>query len=260
MKSEESLRLALPGGERLAVRFLPARSGSEAPFCFLYLHGFGSVQSGEKAEHFRARAAERGLPFCSFDLRGHGASDGSLRDLTFGHCLEDLAAVRAWLAGRGERRIVLFGSSMGAAAALWHAGEHPEDLVAAVHVAPAVAMRAGLERWAGEAGLERWRREGNIRFRNELVDAELGWELVEDLRRRDFGELAARYRTPTLVFQGRLDATVDWRDVASFAAGCPPGVVDLRIFEDGGHRLTERKDEIWATACAWLEAIASSES
>jgi pimeloyl-ACP methyl ester carboxylesterase len=253
--TDERLRLPLAGGERLAVRFRPASEGTRAPFCVLYLHGFGSAQSGEKAEHFRARAAERGLPFCSFDLRGHGGSDGSLRSLTFAHCLEDLAAVRSWLEQRGERRIVLFGSSMGAATALWHAGERPEGLLAAVHVAPAVAMRAGLERWAGEAGLERWRRDGTARFRNGLVDAELGWELVEDLRARDFAALAARYRTPTLVFQGRLDATVDCRDVEAFAARCPPGVVDLRIFEDGDHRLIERKDQIWATACEWLDRI-----
>src|SRR5436190_18242864 len=39
----------------LAVRFDPPPSGPERP-CVLYLHGFGSQQSGEKAEFFRGRA------------------------------------------------------------------------------------------------------------------------------------------------------------------------------------------------------------
>ncbi len=177
-----------------------------------------------------------------------------MRELTLSHGLEEVAAVRAWLAARGYRRFALFGSSMGGATALWYAARHPEAVAAAVHIAPAVAMLAGLERWAGEAGLERWRREGTIRFANELVDCELGWPLIEDLRRHPVEELTASYRTPTLVFQGRRDATVDWRDVANFAAGVAPGVVELVTFEDGDHRLIDHLPELWRRAVAFLSA------
>ena len=236
----------------MALRLTVPRAQAAPPFCFLYLHGFGSVQSGEKAEYFRGRASEAGLPFCSFDFRGHGESDGSLAELTFAHNLEDLAAVRSWLAARGFPEIVLFGSSMGAATALWQAAEAPAGLLAAVHIAPAVGMLAGLERWAGAEGLARWEREGTIRFRSAPVDADLGWALVEDLRARDFAALAARCRTPTLVFQGRLDTTVDWRDVAAFVARAPAGLVELRLFDDGDHRLVDRKDRLWSDALAWL--------
>ena len=43
----------------LAVRFDPPAGGGGAvreSLCFLYLHGFGSVQTGEKADFFRRAA------------------------------------------------------------------------------------------------------------------------------------------------------------------------------------------------------------
>ena len=51
----ERISIAENGREvsHLAVRFdRPARTGPPRP-CVLYLHGFGSEQSSEKAEHFR---------------------------------------------------------------------------------------------------------------------------------------------------------------------------------------------------------------
>jgi len=235
--------------ERLAVWLEPARGGGGAG-TILYLHGFGSRQSGEKATFFRARALADGFAFCSFDFRGHGASEGSLRELTLSRNLEDLATVRAHLAARGHERVFLFGSSVGGATALWHAARHPESTLAAACIAPAVGMLAGLERSVGAEGLARWRNAGELRFRNELGESDLGWALVEDLRDYPVDELARALRTPTLVFQGWDDATVDWRDVADFARRARPGVVTLRLFEGSGHRLVERLETLWREASA----------
>ncbi len=254
--AEERIDLAVGrASERLALRLSAVARGRGA---LLYLHGFGSVQAGEKAEFFRARSVPAGWTFCSLDFRGHGESGGSMRELTLARNLEDVAAAHALLAERGWPEVVLVGSSMGGATALWYAAEHPRSVVAGVHIAPAVGMRSGLERWAGEAGLARWRREGALRFRNAFVDADLGWELVEDLRRRDFRALAARTRTPTLVFQGVLDDTVDWRDVAEFARLAPPDIVELVLYPDGDHRLTDRKETLWEATRSFLEALPPS--
>lgn len=236
------------GGVRLAVRLVEPEAPRAGAPAILYLHGFGSRQDGEKGSFFRQRAVGDGFAFCSFDARGHGASEGSLGEVSLSRGLEDLEAVRDWLAGRGHGRIALFGSSMGAATALWHAARRPDGIAAAAHVAPALGMLAGLERWAGPEGLERWRREGSIRFRNALVDTDLAWSVIEDLRGYRFEELCAAYRTPTVLFQGKLDASVDWRDVERFAREARRAEVDLVLWERGDHRLLDRLDEIWARA------------
>jgi hypothetical protein len=236
-------------GDRLTVQL--ERPPVAAPLVVLYLHGFGSRQTGEKATYFRAFTLAEGWAFCSFDFRGHGDSEGDLRDLTLSRNLEDVAAVRAWLRARGHARVALFGSSMGGATALWHAAREPEGLVATALVAPAVGMAVGMERWAGPERLARWERDGVVRYASEVVESDLAWGLMEDLRRFDLADLAATLRTPTLIFQGQRDTSVDWRDVAAFAAHTAPGVVELRLYADGDHRLTDRKGKLWDAAAAW---------
>lgn len=249
----EFLEVESSGGarERLAFRLDEPRGGG-APLVVLYLHGFGSRQDGEKATYFRARALEAGWAFCSFDFRGHGESGGSMRELTFSRNLADVAAMRALLERRGFARVALFGSSMGGATALWHLARNPDGAVGAALIAPAIGMLGGLERWAGADGLERWRREGTIRYASATGETELGWQLVEDARAYRREELVATYRTPTVILQGQLDATVDWREVAELARQLEPGLVELQLFPDGEHRLTDRLDLLWSAAAHHL--------
>lgn len=249
--STQEIRERLPvaaadgGTSHLAVRLTEPGGGRRARFAFLYLHGFGSAQSGEKADFFRARADAGGIPFCSFDFQGHGESGGTMRDLTFSRNLEDLAAVHEFLAGRGLGAVVLIGSSMGGATALWHAARRPGQVLANLLIAPAVGMGRGLEKWAGDEGLARWRRDGTICYTSPIVQADLGWGLIVDMRRYDLEVLQADYRTPTLILQGMLDETVDYKDVARFVARASGGNFRLHLFADGDHRLTGRKEELW---------------
>ncbi|MEO7794822.1 MAG: alpha/beta fold hydrolase [Thermoanaerobaculia bacterium] len=254
LEIRESLPVSDSDGQpsHLAVRLTIPEGGRRARFAFLYVHGFGSAQAGEKADFFRARATARGIPFCSFDFQGHGQSGGTMRELTFSRNLSDLSAVHDFLVDRGLGEVVLIGSSMGGATALWHAARRPTRVLASLLIAPAVGMGRGLERWAGAEGLERWRREGTIRYSNALVEADLGWGLVADLRRFDLEVLSAAYRTPTLVLQGKLDDTVDHREVARFVARSPGGLLRLKLYEEGDHRLTGLKEELWSEMCAFL--------
>lgn len=242
-------RLPVLSGSRevshLVVRYdAPPMPGPRLP-CFVYLHGFGADQSGEKAEHFRRSALEEGFPFCSFDFQGHGRSGGSLRDLTLSRNLDDMARVHDWLRGRGQERLCLLGSSMGGGTALWYSALHPESITAGLHIAPALEMDKGLLAWAGPERGRLWEETGTIRFQNEFVSCDLGWCLIEDLRSRPLDDLLARYRTPTLLLQGKRDTSVSWQSVVDFATRCAGEEVEVHLFADGDHRLTDRKDRLW---------------
>ncbi len=248
-------RLAIIEGglevSHLAVRLDRPAGAAAAPFGFLYLHGFGSVQSGEKAEFFRAQALAAGFPFCSFDFQGHGASGGGMRGLTLTRNLADIALVHEWLRAQGLGRLCLLGSSMGGAAALWYAAFHPEDVVAGLHIAPALSLESALAQWAGPR-LAEWEATGSIPFSNEFVTCDLGWELMADLRAHPTERLLPLYRTPTLILQGKRDDSVPWRQVADFAASCPYEAIELHLFADGDHRLTDRKDRLWELMLEFL--------
>jgi len=238
----------LAGGREvshLAVRYDAPPSSERASLCFLYLHGFGSDQSGEKAEHFRRSALEAGFPFCSFDFQGHGLSGGSMQDLTLTRNLDDMARVHDWLRERGHERLCLLGSSMGGGTALWYSALHPASIAAGLHIAPAFDLEAGLLAWAGPDRARAWEETGTILFQNEFVTCDLGWCLIEDLRAHPFDDLLSRYRTPALLLQGKRDTSVPWRSVVDFATRCTGEDVELHLFSDGDHRLTDRKDRLW---------------
>lgn len=235
----------------LAVRF--DSPGGSPPLCFLYLHGFGSVQTGEKAEFFRAAALAAGFAFCSFDFQGHGESGGGMEGLTLSRNLADLERVWRLVAGRGHKRVCLLGSSMGGGTGLWFSALHPERVVAGLHIAPALELERGLLAWAGPERARTWEESGVIHFQNEFVSAPLGWSLIEDLRAHPLEELLARYRTPTLLLQGKRDASVPWKGVVDFATRCPYEAIDLHLFADGDHRLTDRKERLWELMQEFLE-------
>lgn len=237
-------------GSHLAVLLdAPPESGD---FCFLYLHGFGSVQTGEKADFFRQRALEGGFAFCSFDFQGHGQSGGTMQGLTLTRNLQDVARVHAFVRERGYGRVCLLGSSMGGGTALWYSALHPEEVVAGLHIAPALQLERGLTAWAGPERCRIWQETGTIHFENDLVSCELGWELIEDLRRYALEDLLQRYRTPALLLQGRLDSSVPWKDVADFATRCAYPGIELHLFGDGDHRLTDRKHRLWQLMLEFL--------
>ncbi|HEX2641939.1 MAG TPA: alpha/beta fold hydrolase [Thermoanaerobaculia bacterium] len=241
-------------GSHLAVRLdtPPGARPGEAPFCFLYLHGFGSRQEGEKADLFRRSALALGIPFASFDFQGHGQSGGDLRGLTLTRNLADVRRVREWLRERGHERICLIGSSMGGGTALWECALHPEGVVAGLHIAPALEMDRGLLAWAGEEGTRRWRETGAILFQNDLVSSELGWELIEDLQAHPLDELLVRFRTPTLLLQGKRDTSVSWRPVVDFAVRCPYEGIEVHLFADGDHRFLDRLERLWELMVEFL--------
>lgn len=265
-KLEPPTRLTLDGDE-LALRWAPPAEGAAS---FLYLHGFGSSQDGEKAGYFRRRAAAAGLGFCSLDFRGHGLSGGGLGDLTFSRNLADAGAALAWLGERGVggdgSPLVVFGSSMGGATGLWLAARHPGAFAAGLAIAPALGMERALEERLGEEGIANWRRTGRQRFVNELVDDELGWELMADLASYRAAELPPLHVTPTLVFQGMGDDSVDWRlavdlarSVAEHAAGTGDGAgeglrrrVEVHLFSAGDHRLLDQRPRMWEMAMGFL--------
>jgi uncharacterized protein len=237
----------------LAVRCDTPPGDAPAPFCFLYLHGFGADQSGEKASFFRVRALEAGFAFCSFDFQGHGQSGGALRDLSMTRNLEDIGRVHAWLRERGHRRLCLLGSSMGGGAALWYSARHPESILAGLYIAPALELERALLQWAGPEGTRRWQETGSIHFRNDLVSTDLDWSLIEDLRGYPVDDLLPLYRTPALLLQGRRDESVPWRGVVDFATRCPFKSIDLHLFADGDHRLNDRKDRLWSLMLEFLQ-------
>lgn len=229
----------------LAVRLETPPQPQDPRRAVLYMHGFGSRQSGTKAELFRERVLGLGIAFCSFDFQGHGDSGGSMFDLTLTRNLADIERVHDELCRRGYESVILIGSSMGGGAGLWYAAKHPEGVEAALHIAPSVSLDQGLLDLAGPDDARRWEAEGKLRFEHELVSCDISWDLIEDLRSYRIEHLQSIYRTPTLILQGKNDTSVPWEKVVSFVVSCDFEEIDLHLMADADHRMVDRLDHLW---------------
>jgi pimeloyl-ACP methyl ester carboxylesterase len=218
----------------------------------LYVHGLGSTRAGEKTAAVEATCARRGWTFAAFDFRGHGGSSGSLLELRGSGLLADLELACAALAERGVRRLCLVGSSMGGWASAWFTLRHPDLVSACALIAPAFDFLR--LRWSTltEAERRRWQETGRLRVRNQWMDTELGYGLVEDMDQFPVDRLAAGLTRPLLIFHGMQDDTVPYERslVLVRQAACPH--IELRLFKDGDHRLTAIKDVIAESACGFF--------
>src|SRR5947209_12483189 len=100
----------------------------------VFLPGFRSDMTGDKASALAAFCAERGQAMLRFDYSRHGASTGAFTDGTISTWAADaLAAIDTLTTGK----LILVGSSMGGWIALLAALARPDRLAALIGVAAA---------------------------------------------------------------------------------------------------------------------------
>ncbi len=247
------LSIQIPGDppSHLSYELRRPAQAEDPALCVLYCHGFASSRRSHKNEVLGRHLVAAGLAFCSFDFQGHGQSGGTLTDMTVTRNLEDLGLMATHLLDLGFERLILFGSSMGGGVAAWYAARHPEQIAAAVYIAPGFNLEGGVRRRLGEDTFRQWPELGRVRLHHELGSFDLDWRMIEDLRTYKVDRLSSLTTTPTLIFQGKQDTDVDWRMVLDFAVGCPAGV-QLHLMTDGDHRLVDRLPLMWRIIAAFL--------
>jgi alpha-beta hydrolase superfamily lysophospholipase len=241
------VRLDLPCGEHLAGDYLPT-AGAHPDFAVLWVHGFGSRRGGEKAVAVRHECGRRGWAFAAFDFRGHGESGGTMHGLRASRLLDELGAIRDYLAGHGHTRLGLIGSSMGGFAVSWLAKLNPAATIGLVLLAPALSFLERRHDSLTPEQLAEWKQTDRLRVKNDWVDTEIGYGLLEEQDRFRADDLIAAWATPTLIFHGLADDVVPAAESLSFLRVVGYPRVELRLFKDGDHRLTAYKEEIAAGA------------
>jgi len=196
---------------------------------FIYLHGFASGPSSQKARFFGERFAELGIGLDVPDL-----AEGRFEQLTITGQLAVLERT-----ARGDA-VSLIGSSMGGYLAALYAARHPE-VEKLVLLAPAFSF---LTRWPeelGESKIDEWKRSGVLRVFHYSQGRELalGYQLIEDARQyEDYPE----FPQPVLIFHGKHDTTVPPSHSVTFSEKHPKAT--LRLMESD-HQLLNVLDDVW---------------
>jgi len=233
---ERTGKLARPNGKGLAWRRLSGREPT-----VVFLPGFGSDMSGEKATSLATFCSNVGQAMLRFDYSGHGESDGRFEEGTIGQWTDDaLAVMDAVSAGP----LLLVGSSMGGWIALLAALARPERVAGIVGIAAAPDFTEILM-WQSMTFEERDRlmADGVVFAPNRYgPPTPITRALIEDGRKHLLLDRPIPLTCPVRLLHGQNDQDVPWELSLRIAERLESTDVQVILVKDGEHRLSRPAD------------------
>lgn len=212
---------------------------------YVYLHGFASSPASSKAVYLAERLDGVGSALHLPDL-----NEPDFSTLTVSRIIAQVSALVAELP---PDPVTLFGSSLGAFAAL-HAAERQcggdaRPITRLVLLAPAFDFGRAAIGELGAEGMARWRETGwwELTHFASGATARVHYELYADAAR--YNSFASRRRISTLVLHGDRDEVVDAAMVARWAER-RPHVRLVRLDDD--HQLAASHERIWRETARFL--------
>ena len=212
------------GEESLSGWYLP---GNAAAPHLIFVHGNGSVRSGDNAVDLASRLVERDYNILLFDLRGRGSSTGGKASGGFFERQDVLGAFDYLVAMReaSPDRIGLVGFSLGAATSLMTAALEP-GFAAVVADSPfADAADMVTEEAARQSPVPRWLVPIFVPTSKLMADGIYGISIGELVPERD----VAKLDYPVLVIHGEADERVPIEQGERVAAAGQAGTFLWRV-------------------------------
>ncbi len=235
-------------GTPLAYVATPAAHAGAGPGV-VFLGGFMSDMTGQKATVLEDWARATGRAFLRLDYSGHGMSGGAFRNGTIGRWLSDAVTVirhaSATVSGLGGD-LVLVGSSMGGWIAVLAAMEIVGQKVAGIVTIAAAADFTDdlLPMRLGPDTLATIEAEGVFEAPSQYSDQPyvITRDLLEDGRNHLVLSGPIALDIPARLIHGTADSDVPWTQSKKLMGALTSRDVELILVKDGDHRLSEPHD------------------
>lgn len=206
----------------------------------VFLPGFRSDMTGDKATTLAAFCAERGQAMLRFDYSGHGASGGRFEHGTIGIWLNDaLAAIDLT-----EGPLILIGSSMGGWIALLAALARRARIAGLIGIAAAPDFTEALM-WQALSFEQRatLMQDGVLHVPSQYGEpTPITRALIEDGREHLLLGAPIALDCPVRLLHGQRDADVPWELALRVAEQLTGADVRVVLVKDGDHRLSRPQD------------------
>jgi pimeloyl-ACP methyl ester carboxylesterase len=233
-------------GVELASEKLDGRSPT-----VVFLPGFRSDMTGDKATALAALCAARGNAMLRFDYSGHGSSGGRFEDGTIGIWTQDALTAIDHLT---EGPLVLAGSSMGGWIAMLCALARRDRIAALVGIAAAPDFTETLVAMLSFQQRAKLMREGMVHLASQYGDpTPITRALIEDGRSHLLLDAPIALDCPVRLLQGQADPDVPWELALRIATRITSADVHVTLVKDGDHRLSRPQD--LALLCGTVGAL-----
>ncbi len=223
----------------------------------IFLGGFMSDMTGQKALALEAQAARRGQGFVRFDYYGHGASSGRFEDGTIGRWIEDALAV---LDAVTQGPQILVGSSMGGWIMLRVALARPARVAGLIGIAPAPDFTETLMWRKFSPEVRATLARDGVYYEPSDYDEQptpITLRLIEDGRRHLVMDDKIPIRCPVRLIHGLADPDVPCKLSMELTERLESNDVEVTLVKGAGHRLSETADlaRLTATLAALSQRI-----
>lgn len=224
-----------------AIAYRQTKGVSDAPG-ILFLGGFRSDMTGNKAEGLDSFCRASGLGFTRFDYQGHGCSGGRFEACTLDTWLGDTLSVLDHLTDGPQ---ILIGSSMGGWIAFLLARLRPKRIHSIIAIAPALDFTEELI----------WKRltedqqivletQGGLTIPSSYDPA--GYRITDALIKSGRNHLLLNqpiaFEGPIRILHGMMDEDVPWHHSVKLTERVLSTDVILTLIKDGDHRLSRDQD------------------
>lgn len=183
----------------------------ENPHSLVFIaHGQGGFKEQKHIEAFKDAFLENGFRVVRFDATNAlGESDGDMMNVTYDNYVADLEDVIDWARTQSwfQQPFALCGHSMGAQSTTWYAEHHPKEVSLLAPMAPTVNHELYIST-NDEEELQEWQQKGYkvLQSRSKPgVTKQVGWGVVESLKKFDLLPLAHQLTMPVLDVVGEFD-------------------------------------------------------
>lgn len=208
----------------------------------VFLHGFNSDKSGNKALAIEDFCRRRGQAFVRFDCTGHGESSGRFEDGTIGQWADDALAVLDSLTDGPQ---ILVGSSMGGWLMLLTALARRDRIAGLLGLAAAPDFTEELVFDA--FSIEQ--KQALLKSGRVMIEDDYGGTpypvtraLIEDGRQHLLLHGPINLACPVRLIHGQQDADVPWRTALRLQEHLASDDVEVTIVKSATHRLSEPGD------------------
>jgi pimeloyl-ACP methyl ester carboxylesterase len=207
----------------------------------LFLPGYRSDMTGDKATMLATFCAQHGQAMLRFDYSGHGTSGGRFEDGTIGVWTTDALTVIDQLT---DGPLLLVGSSMGGWIALLCALARRDRVAGLIGVAAAPDFTEALM-WQALSFEQRARlmQQGVIHVPSQYGEpTPITRALIEDGRNHLLLSSPIALDCPVRLLQGQADPDVPWEMALRIADQLDSADVQVILVKDGDHRLSRPQD------------------